>query len=518
MTNAIRHFLFALFCFLSFILFQYWQIEHAPQKPAVKSALQSEHGIAPLSNIPKERYIHIRNDKLLLTIDKWGGRIIKAELLGYPAHLTDHTPFALLDDAGKRRYFAQNEWVSLPNETSANMWFQSAKDHYEIIDKPTSVILSAKKSGLIYRHILELHPNGYDIHWYSLVQNDSTQKKTVYPIALLSRTKSQSKSHFVFQTFMGSAYSTAESRFKKLNFKAMKKSNLDVTTDKGWIAMMEHYFISAWAPKGEGNFRYFTQHRANWYTIGLTAQSRTLAPRESAHFSASLYLGPTKTQYLSPVAPHLNLAVDYGLFWWISESIFTGMKWCYAHLFSNWGVAIILMTIFIKMLLYPFTAMSYRAMAKMRKIGPEIQAIRSQYADDPEKMRQETIRLYREADVNPAKGCLPMLLQFPIFIALYWTLVEAVDFRLAPFLGWYRDLSSPDPYFVLPALTALTMLLQQRLSPAPPDPLQARMMMIMPLVFGAFCLTLPSGLVLYMFVNSLVTILQQWWIARHEGA
>jgi YidC/Oxa1 family membrane protein insertase len=281
---------------------------------------------------------------------------------------------------------------------------------------------------------------------------------------------------------------------------------------------LQHYFLSAWIGQQDETNNYFGQARKDGtYVVGYTAPQRTLAPGESSTWAAGLYVGPKDQRRLEQIAPNLNLTIDYGFLWWIALPLFLLLDWL--HDFAqNWGLAIILLTVIVKLILFPLTAASYRSMANMRRVAPQMKRLQERYADDRQKLSQEMMALYKKEQVNPLGGCLPMLLPMPIFLALYWVLFESVELRHAPFLLWIDDLAAMDPFFVLPLLMGATMYLQQLMSPAMGDPMQQRIMRIMPVMFTVLFLFFPAGLVLYWLVNNVISIGQQWYIMRQTDA
>ncbi len=319
------------------------------------------------------------------------------------------------------------------------------------------------------------------------------------------------------QTYTGAAVSTEKKPYQKVPFKEIKGHKFAKITEKGgWIAMVEHYFLSAFIPPQSEINTYDTQmldqHGIPAY--GIQFYSPLLVPPHSEELvQAQLYLGPLITEDLQGLAPGLELTVDYGIFWPICKPIFWLLKKM-DDLTGNWGVAIILTTLIIKLLFYKLSASSYRSMGNMKRLQPKIKQLKELHGEDRQTFGQAMMALYRQEKVNPLGGCLPILVQIPVFIALYYVLLGSVELREAPFFGWIHDLSAKDPYYILPVLMGLTMLLQQRMNPAPPDPMQAKMMMFMPVVFTVLFLQFPSGLVLYWVVNNLLSILQQWVISR----
>ena len=321
-------------------------------------------------------------------------------------------------------------------------------------------------------------------------------------------------------SFIGAAYHDAET-YHKLSFDDLEEQEFAQTYTDGWIALLQHYFVSAWIPaRGEAE-HYYTRvirgDRYPEYIIGMHSPAARVAPGGRAEFATQLYVGPKEQNRLAAIADGLDLTVDYGILTVLSKPLFWVLDWIYA-LVGNWGWAIVLLTVLIKLAFYKLSETSYRSMAKMRKFAPRFQQLRERYADDRAKLNEAMMKLYREEKVNPLGGCWPILVQIPVFIALYWVLLESVELRQAPFVGWVQDLSVRDPYYVLPVLMGASMIVQTKLNPTPPDPFQAKLMMALPVVFTVFFLFFPAGLVLYWLVNNLLSIAQQWYIIRRMGA
>ena len=332
---------------------------------------------------------------------------------------------------------------------------------------------------------------------------------------LLRTTPPEDKSSmFHVGSFTGASYSNpGVHRYQKINFADMTKENLNIHTDGGWIAMQQHYFLSAWVPVADSKSNFYTRASDGDYTIGSVSQPIVLEPGQQKDTSSRLYLGPEVTSILKSIAPGLDLTVDYGWLWFLSSLLFSFMKTIY-FVIGNWGWSIILVTLLIKLAFYRLSATSYKSMAAMRKLQPKLLQLRERYGDDKAKISQATMELYKQEKVNPLGGCLPIVIQIPVFIALYWVLLESVELRQAPFIFWIKDLAMPDPFHVLPIIMGATMLIQQRLNPAPPDPMQAKVMMFLPILFTGLFWNFPAGLVLYWVVNNSLSILQQWYITR----
>jgi YidC/Oxa1 family membrane protein insertase len=321
-------------------------------------------------------------------------------------------------------------------------------------------------------------------------------------------------------TFTGPAVYTDEAKFHKVDFSDIakgKQSHAKAAKD-GWIAMIQHYFVSAWLPaQGVAREFYTSKVADNRYTAGVKVPVGSIAPGAAGVISVPLYIGPQETDKLEKVAPGLELVVDYGWLHVIAKPLFVLLKWLHS-LVGNWGWSIILLTVLIKLVFYPLNAKAGRSMAQMKVLAPKMEKLKKMYGDDRQKLNVAMMELYRTEKINPLGGCLPILVQIPVFIALYWVLLASIELRHAPWLGWIQDLSAPDPYFILPVIYAISMLVQTKLNPQPADPVQARVMLIMPVVFSVFFLFFPSGLVLYWVVQNLLTILQQWHINRTLAA
>jgi YidC/Oxa1 family membrane protein insertase len=321
------------------------------------------------------------------------------------------------------------------------------------------------------------------------------------------------QSKFIY-TYMGGVIYSPEEKYEKIKFEDMQKQDLVRTITDGWVAMLQHYFLGALIPDTGSVEHYYTKALDNArYVIGMVAPARTIAAGDSDVFSTRLYLGPKLQDEMKLVAPGLELTVDYGLLTVLAQPLFWLLKAIH-KVIGNWGWSIVLLTLLIKLAFYKLSETSYRSMANMRKLAPRLQSLKERFGDDRQKLNQAMMELYKTEKINPLGGCLPIVVQIPVFIALYWMLLESVELRQAPFILWIQDMSSPDPFYVLPLLMGATMLIQQKLNPAPMDPIQAKVMMALPIVFTVFFAFFPSGLVLYWVVNNTLSIAQQWVITR----
>ena len=317
-------------------------------------------------------------------------------------------------------------------------------------------------------------------------------------------------------TYTGAVFSSPDNRYEKVDFEDMREQKIDRDAVNGWTAMIQHYFIAALVPASKtGNYHYYSNALADGnFAVGMISPESSVAPGETGSMLEQVYIGPKIQSVLEGIADGLDLTVDYGFLWFIAKPLFLGLVILH-DMVGNWGWAIVLVTIILKLIFYPLSAAGYRNMANMRRVQPRMVALRDRFKDDKARLNQAMMQIYKEEKINPFGGCLPILIQIPVFIALYWVLLESVEMRQSGFIFWYRDLSTRDPYFVLPVLMGITMLIQQKLNPAPMDPVQAKVMMVLPFVFTVFFAFFPSGLVLYWVVNNTLSIAQQWRITKN---
>ena len=532
MTDLRRAIIVGLLFLIGMMLYNAWTIEHpaeiisGPVNPAasalsslsplsVSNSLNSSH-LSNLSSLSsnhnlniltlKNRYITVKTPLIEAMIDRVGGNIVNVKLLKYPVSLAQkNEPVTLLSQSPKHYYIAASGVTTLQNPI-----FTAAQKNLQVIlsyQSPDNI-------RLIKTYIFSDHD--YAISVTHNVYNLSGQPWQGRIFVQLSRTAGTAKGMgpFNFNTYTGAALSSPEKRYQKISFKQMQESNLDQSIQNGWAAMLEHYFLSAWIPDSKETYHYYTQSENNIYTIGFQSPVILLNPQQ--HYSANqlLYTGPESAEKLAKLAPGLNLTVDYGILWFIADIIFSVMKKIHSVI-GNWGWSIVLVTLLIKLLFYKLNSISFQSMARMREMQPKIEQLRERCGDDRQKLAQETMQLYRREKVNPMGGCLPMIVQIPVFLSLYWVIIESVELRQAPFILWIHDLSLKDPYYILPLIMGLTIFIQQSLGPKPADPTQRKVMMMMPVIFTALFLSFPAGLVLYWVVNNTLSILQQWYIMKH---
>ena len=465
--------------------------------------------------------VRVKTDVLDLHIDTRYGDIVKAQLLDYPESLEDKdNPITLLQNRTSERYVANSSLLTGSGQSvqTVNLNLTSDKEKYELkpdAEKLTVVLNGKTPEGLDVKKEFVFTRGSYLIQVNYLLNNQSKDAWTGYMNTQLLRSSPQEDQSSIFHvgSYTGASYSNPQHRYQKVTFKDMTKTNLETKSQGGWIAMQQHYFLSAWVPNAISNNLFYTRVANQDYTIGSVSEPIEVAPGTEKKIGSSLYIGPEITSVLKGIAPGLDLTVDYGWLWFLSSLLFSLMKAIHSVV-GNWGWSIVLVTVLIKLAFYRLSATSYKSMASMRKLQPKLQALRERYGDDKAKMSQATMELYRQEKVNPLGGCLPIIIQIPVFIALYWVLLESVELRQAPFIFWIKDLAVADPYHVLPIIMGSTMLIQQRLNPAPPDPMQAKIMMFLPILFTGLFWNFPAGLVLYWIVNNALSILQQWYITR----
>ncbi len=512
----------------------------APEQGAVPDVAAGQDSGADTGGARQADRIQVNTDVLSLEINPVGGDVVRVALPEYPRHAdTPDQPFVLLENDATRTYVAQSGLVG-PNGTDTRegrpTW-SAAQPSYSLSDgqKELNVDLTLDQGGgvqIIKRYTFER--GSYLVRVSHIVRNNGSQPWQGALYGQIKRDGSddpgKSTQGFIpMPTYLGAAYWSAEKPYNKLPFDDIQEDPLKLTQEGGWIAMLQHYFVSAWVPDAQGRYTYSTVYRQNRdeYLLRFVGANQEVAPGEEKVFYAEFYTGPKVQDHLEAISPGLNMTVDYGWLWFIAQPIFHVLVFLQSgelDLFGleldlgvgvvNWGVAIILLTLIIKLLFFKLSATSYRSMAKMRKVAPEMQRIKEEYKSDRQKQQQETMKLFQREKINPLGGCLPMLVQMPVFISLYYVLLESVELRQAPFFLWINDLSVMDPYFVLPILMGASMFLQTRLNPTPADPTQAQVMKWMPLIFSVFMLWFPAGLVLYWLTNNLLSIGQQYLITR----
>ena len=490
----------------------------------VPTASQDE-AQAPAADAPaaSQSLIRVQTDVLDLAIDPRGGDIVQLTLPQYPRRQDrPDVPFQLFDNGNERVYLAQSGLTGSNGpdaRSSGRPLYHSATQHYQLSDDQQQLVvdLQFSEAGVDYTKRFTLQRGQYDLKVSYLINNQSEQPWVGNMFAQLKRDGSADPSSTTATgtaTYLGAALWTADEPYKKVSMGDMDEKQLRQTVAGGWVAWLQHYFVTAWIPAADSNNVVQTRKDSQGnYIVGFTGPSLNVPAGAQAETSAVLYAGPKIQSELKTLSPGLELTVDYGFLWFIAQPIFWLLEQIH-KLLGNWGWSIIMLTVIIKLIFFPLSAASYRSMARMRAVAPKLQALKEKYGDDRQKMSQGMMELYKKEKITPLGGCLPILVQMPVFLALYWVLLESVEMRQAPWLLWITDLAIKDPYFILPLIMGVTMFIQQQLNPTPPDPMQARVMKLMPIIFTFFFLWFPAGLVLYWVVNNVLSIAQQWYITR----
>ncbi|MEC8296982.1 MAG: membrane protein insertase YidC [Pseudomonadota bacterium] len=532
-----RSFLIIGLALVSFLLWQSWQKDYGPQPvvPVEQQQTQetsqgvpsfNENGsedVPSSDSVPaaqpiaaaqsSNRIIEVKTDTLDLRIDLLGGDVVSADLLKFPVEQGSDIPYSLLR-SGNGLYVAQSGLIGAQGpdaSSSGRPVYNAQSDYYEMTGDSLVIPLTWKNNqGLSVTKTFTFTKGQYDVNVSYSVENGTGSAATVQPYAQLKQVMEfEDDGNMFMPTYRGAAFSTEDDRYQKYSFDEIEDDNLRETTKAGWVGMLEHYFVSAWVPSQEQTNTLYSRNLKNQYAvIGVLSPSESVAPGETKTLASTLYMGPKDQESLAKIARGLDLTVDYGILFWISQPLFALLTFLHS-LVNNWGVAIILITIVVKGAMYWLTKKQYESMARMRNLAPKMQQLKDRFGDDRQKMSQAMMELYRKEKVNPMGGCLPLLLQMPIFLALYWVLMESVELRHADFVLWITDLSTKDPYFVLPILTGASMYLLQKLQPTTiTDPMQQKIMQWMPVAMSVFFLWFPAGLVLYWLVSNVITLVQ----------
>ena len=532
-----RSFLIIGLALVSFLLWQSWQKDYGPQPvvPVEQQQTQetsqgvpsfNENGsedVPSSDSVPaaqpiaaaqsSNRIIEVKTDTLDLRIDLLGGDVVSADLLKFPVEQGSDIPYSLLR-SGNGLYVAQSGLIGAQGpdaSSSGRPVYNAQSDYYEMTGDTLVIPLTWKNNqGLSVTKTFTFTKGQYDVNVSYSVENGTGSAATVQPYAQLKQVMEfEDDGNMFMPTYRGAAFSTEDDRYQKYSFDEIEDDNLRETTKAGWVGMLEHYFVSAWVPSQEQTNTLYSRNLKNQYAvIGVLSPSESVAPGETKTLASTLYMGPKDQESLAKIARGLDLTVDYGILFWISQPLFALLTFLHS-LVNNWGVAIILITIVVKGAMYWLIKKQYESMARMRNLAPKMQQLKDRFGDDRQKMSQAMMELYRKEKVNPMGGCLPLLLQMPIFLALYWVLMESVELRHADFVLWITDLSTKDPYFVLPILTGASMYLLQKLQPTTiTDPMQQKIMQWMPVAMSVFFLWFPAGLVLYWLVSNVITLVQ----------
>jgi len=474
-----------------------------------------------------DRLIHIVTDSFDLQIDKLGGDIVQVALTKHKVRLGGDESYILLNRTADTTYVAQSGIIGVNATDTADSrpLFTSSKSEYTLIDSEDTlnVDLNYEQNGTLITKRFTFTRGDYLIN---LTYEINNQTSTDWQGNLYGQIKRDSHEPIAtadsgvgVNPYLGAATSTPDDNYKKIKFSELDDNKEEFTFTGGWVAMVQHYFISAWIPNSDTNNRFSLRKLGNndLYLLGFSTPATTVAAGQTGTMSAEFYVGPKDIDRLEMISPYLDLTIDFGFLWWIAKPLFHVLIMIH-DVVGNWGWSIIVLTLFIKMVFFYPSAISYRSMARMRKLSPKMALLKERFGDDKQKMSQEMMKMYKTEKVNPMGGCLPILIQMPVFISLYWVLMESVELRHAPFALWITDLSVKDPYFVFPLVMGLTMFIQQRLNPTPPDPMQAKIMKWMPVAFTFMFLWFPAGLVIYWVTNNTLSIIQQYIITRRIEA
>lgn len=547
--DQLRNLLLIGLVVVGFLLWQAWQKDYGPKRPPPEAVGQAT-GEAPQSvqedvpelpavgtestapvapgttGAPEQPAIAVGEEPVLATTDvlrveinPLGGAIQRVELLDYSVSLeAPDVPFKLMNYELPDVFIAQSGLRSKAAAPDHHARFAASRSKFSLDNDSDTLEVRLQwqdSSQVRIDKVFTFERGSYVIGVRYEVENRGESPWSARMYGQFLRAEVARKGGlFRTYTYTGGVISGPDKPYEKVDFKDMAESDLKRVTEGGWVAMIQHYFAGAWVPEQEAkNYYYSKAVSDNRFVIGVMSPEHALGPGESGSIEFGLYAGPKIQKRLRAAAPNLERTVDYGWLWVIAEPIFWLLQYIHGFL-GNWGWSIIVLTLLIKLAFFHLSATSYKSMARMRKMQPRIVALRDRYSGDKQRMNQAMMELYKKEKINPLGGCLPIVVQIPVFIALYWVLLESVELRQAPFIWWLRDLSVHDPFFILPLAMGTTMFFQQKLNPPPPDPTQAKIMMALPFVFTFLFLFFPSGLVLYWFINNLLSIAQQWVITR----
>ncbi len=535
-----RSLLFIALMVVTYLLFNQWRQENAPlpEQQVTKStqaAINNNADFVPEASAAKiippkigssaAKIITVTTDTLLIKINSQGGDIIEAKLRNYDTEQGNGIPYTVMQN-GSQKYIAQSGLTGangIDRIVKGRPVYTSVNSNYELSDDYLDVdLVFTDTSGMTVTKRFVFAKNSYQVDVEYIINNNTANTVSVQMYGQLKQSSVVNTGGGMLPTYRGAAYSTTEERYEKYDFDDIQAANLTKATDGGWVAMLEHYFVSAWVPKAEDTNQLYTSFSNNMEAvIGFKAPAVIIDAGQQGNTSATFYVGPKNQKVLEKIAPSLDLTIDYGFLFMISQPLYGLLNIIQSGEFNffgidvdlggvgNWGLAIIIITLIIKGVMYPLTKAQYTSMAKMRDLAPKMAQLKERFGNDRQKMSQATMEMYRKEKVNPAGGCLPLLLQMPIFLALYWVFLESVELRHAPFIFWIQDLSAMDPYFVLPILMGASMYVMQKMQPMTiQDPMQQKIMQYMPVVFSIFMAWFPSGLVLYWLVSNIVSIAQ----------
>ncbi len=495
-----------------------------PETPAVSDLPSGEVVEAGVvqetpSAVDEGRLLHVTTPVQEVWIDRLGGDIVGLHLPRHLQRIDEDVGVRLLDLQSDRVYVAQSGLIGRDgmDQPGSRPLYRADRREYQLDSGTLTVALAYRLGDVTVEKRFVFQADDYLVGVEYEIDNGSAADYRAQLFAQLKRDDVRPQTDGGFgmgpRPYLGAAFTTPDSRYEKLDFEDLADDAFRANVQGGWAAILQHYFLVAWVGVAEQVNAYYGRSLSDGnYAVGFVAPETVVAPGDSAVVRTELYAGPKVQDRLAEIAPNLELTVDYGILWWLSVPLFYVLDAMHSAT-GNWGVAIILLTLAVKILLYPLASVGFKSMAKMKQVMPQVKRLQERYAGDRQKLTQETMALYRKEGANPFSGCLPLLMQMPVFFALYWVLFESVELRHAPFALWIQDLAAPDPWFVLPILYAVSLYGMQLLSP-PTDPMQAKIMKMMPIIFGVLFFFFPAGLVLYWLVNNILSLAQQWYITR----
>ncbi len=557
--DNIRFILVLALAMIGYMMWESWQIDYVYPKPDINAIelplvdnkeelpiegnTQVTNSSVPLSEVNSGKLIKVETDVFSLEIDTEGGTLRNLDLVQYPLEKentvvtkllkmigmtpdkTNVTPIRMFNSSVEKLFLAQSGLIAGTNSATApdhHQLFIAEKNNYKLAIGEQTLIIPLtwnNGKGLTVTKILTFTRGSYNIKLTQTLNNNSDSAWTGRQYSQFQRRpfEDEKKNTFI-RTYSGGVFYTEEDKYQKVDFEDMAEENLKVTTLGGWSGYIQHYFAALWVPPANQENIFYTKELKDWrYVIGSYSPEINVGVQSEGIFKSQLFVGPKIQPMMEQISPGLELTVDYGWLTFFGKYIYAGLNWFNNHI-HNWGLSILCVTFCIKLLFFPLSQASYRSMARMRKIQPKLKELKEQCADDRQRFNTEMMSMYKKEKVNPLGGCLPIMVQIPVFISLYWVLIETVELRQAPFLGWLTDLSAQDPFYLLPVLYGITMKIQQSLNPPPIDPVQARVMQMFPIMFTFFFLFFPSGLVLYWICNNTLSIIQQWYITKRITA
>ena len=551
--DNIRFLLILAFAMIFYMLMEAWQVDYGPKPPQVaeveqpvvdtkedmpavnsnllgetplEAKVEAQDSSVPALEVQSNKIIKVTTDVFQLEIDTKGGTIRNLDLLQYPVEKENPEQLVRLFDSSLDKLFlAQSGLISASNSTNLpnhHSGFNSDQEQYILSDEQNTLkvpLTWTNDKGITVTKTFIFTRDSYLIKLDQKIDNQSSQNWSGRQYTqLLRKPYSDENGNTFIRTYAGGVIYTEEEKYQKVSFDDMAGENINVSTQGGWAAMIQHYFASAWIPPQEVKNSYYTKQLKDWrYVIGSYSEPVTVAPGSQVVLESKLFTGPKIQPVMEKIAKGLELTVDYSWLTIVGKPIYWLLNKIHT-LVDNWGFAIMGVTLCIKLLFFPLSQASYKSMAKMRKIQPRLKELKDKFGEDRQRFNTEMMSMYKKEKVNPLGGCLPILVQIPVFIALYWVLIETVELRQEPFALWIQDLSGKDPFYILPILMGITMKIQQSLNPAPVDPLQAKVIKMFPIVFTVFFLFFPAGLVLYWVVNNTLSIIQQWYITKQIEA